>query len=203
MSLLIYGGSMEFIAVSVLLSRFDPVGTFVLTLMVHARHIFYGISMLDKYKGMGWKKGYLIFGMCDETFSINCTAQIPTGVDRGWFYFFVTLLNHFYWVTGATLGGVFGSLLNIQVEGLDFVMTALLVVIFLDNWMKEKNHSSSLIGLGFTFVCLVIFKSENFLIPSMACILIALTLARGKLEKRLDEDCGENSVDGGANNKES
>lgn len=191
MSLLIYGGSMEFIAVSVLLSRFDPIGTFVLTLMVHARHIFYGISMLDKYKGMGWKKAYLIFGMCDETFSINCTAQIPTGVDRGWFYFFVTMLNHLYWVAGATLGGLFGSLLDIQVEGLEFVMTALLVVIFLDNWMKEKNHVSSLIGLGFTILCLVIFKSENFLIPSMVCILVALTLVRGGLEKKVMEEPGQ------------
>lgn len=191
MSLLIYGGSMEFIAVSVLLSRFDPIGTFLLTLMVHARHIFYGISMLDKYNGLGWKKFYLIFGMCDESFSINCTADVPKDVDRGWFYFFVTLMNHIYWVMGATLGGVFGSLLEVQIEGLDFVMTALLIVIFLDNWMKEKNHVSSLLGVGLTLLCLILFKSENFLIPSMICILAALTLTRGRLEDRENNRKGE------------
>lgn len=96
MSLTIFGGSLEFVAVSMLLALFAPVQAIIMALMIQARHLFYGISMLDKFKGMGWKKPYLIFGMCDETFSINCTANIPADVNRGWFYFFVTLLNHFY-----------------------------------------------------------------------------------------------------------
>ena len=96
MSLLIFGGSLEFVAVEMLLSPFAPLSVIVMTLLIQARHLFYGISMLDKYKGMGWKKFYLIFGMCDESFSINCSADIPEDVDKGWFMFFVTLLNQFY-----------------------------------------------------------------------------------------------------------
>ena len=114
MSLTIFGGSLEFVAVSMLLAPFAPVQVFVMTLMIQARHLFYGISMLDKYKGMGWKKPYLIFGMCDETFRINYTADIPGDVDRSWFYFFVALLNHFYWFSGATIGGIVGSLLQFK-----------------------------------------------------------------------------------------
>lgn len=112
MSLLIFGGSLEFVAVEMLLSPFAPLSVIVMTLLIQARHLFYGISMLDKYKGMGWKKFYLIFGMCDESFSINCSADIPEDVDKGWFMFFVTLLNQFYWVASATIGGLIGSLLK-------------------------------------------------------------------------------------------
>lgn len=139
MSMLIFGGSLEFVAVTMLLSSFAPLQTLIMTLMIQARHLFYGLSMLDKFKGTGWKKPYLIFGMCDETFSINYTAKIPEHVDKGWFMFFVTLLNQIYWVSGATLGGILGSLLSFDTEGLDFVMTAMLVVIFLEQWLKEKS----------------------------------------------------------------
>ena len=155
-----------------------------MTLMINARHLFYGISMLDKYRGLGWKKFYLIFGMCDESFSINYTAEIPKDVDRGWFMFFVTLLNHFYWFFGATLGGIFGSLIHFNTEGLDFVMTAMFTVIFLDQWLKEKNHTSALAGMGISILCLIAFGSDDFIIPSMIGILGVLTLLRKPLEDR-------------------
>ena len=116
MSLLIFGGSLEFVAVEMLLSPFAPLQVFIMTLLIQTRHIFYGISMLDKFKGLGWKKYYLIFGMCDETFSINYTAIIPKDVDKGWFMFFVTLLNQFYWCSSATIGGLVGSLLKLEVN---------------------------------------------------------------------------------------
>src|SRR5699024_1742688 len=132
MSLTIFAGSVEFITVNLLLGAFNPLQALFLTLMVNARHLFYGLSMLDKFRGLGWKKVYLIFGMCDESFSINYTAQIPPDVDRGWFMFFVSLLNHFYWFSGSTLGGVFGGLIQFNTEGLNFVMTAMFVVIFLE-----------------------------------------------------------------------
>ena len=154
-----------------------------MTLMINARHLFYGISMLDKFRGMGWKKIYLIFGMCDETFSINYTAEIPSDVDRGWFMFFVTLLNHFYWFSGATLGGIFGGLINFNTEGLDFVVTAMFVVIFLEQWLKEKNYTSALAGLGISLLCLMAFGEENFIIPAMAGILIFLSILRRPLQK--------------------
>lgn len=183
MSMTIFAGSMEFVAVNLLLGAFDPLQALAMTLMINARHLFYGISMLDKYRGTGWKKWYLIFGMCDESFSVNYTAQVPEDVDRGWFMFFVTLLNQLYWVTGATLGGIFGSFLHFNTEGLDFVMTAMFVVIFLNQWLKEKNHASSLLGLGLSLLCLIAFGGDNFILPAMAAILAALTLLRRPLEK--------------------
>lgn len=183
MSLTIFAGSVEFITVNLLLGAFNPLQALALTLMINARHLFYGISMLDRYKGTGWKKPYLIFGMCDESFSINYTADIPADVDRGWSMFFVTFLNHLYWFSGATLGGIFGSLIHLNMEGLDFVMTAMFVVIFLEQWLKEKRHESSLIGLGVSLTCLILFGADNFIIPSMIAVLAVLTLLRKPLEK--------------------
>ena len=183
MSLTIFGGSLEFVAVSMLLAPFAPVQTFIVTLLVQARHLFYGISMLDRFKGLGWKRFYLIFGMCDETFSINYTAQIPEDVDRGWFMFFVTLLNHFYWFSGATIGGLVGSLLTFNTKGLDFVMTAMFVVIFLEQWRKEKRHYTAYIGLGSAAICLAVFGAESFMIPTMICVLVLLTAFRKPIEK--------------------
>lgn len=182
MSLTIFAGSMEFVAVNLLLGAFDPLQALVMTLMINARHLFYGISMLDRYRGLGWKKFYLIFGMCDESFSINYTAEVPKDVDKGWFMFFVTLLNHFYWFFGATLGGIFGSLIRFSTEGLDFVMTAMFVVIFLEQWLKEKNHISAMAGVGLSLLCLIAFGADNFIIPAMLVIFIFLTFLRGRLE---------------------
>lgn len=186
MSLTIFAGSMEFVAVNLLLGAFDPLGAFLLAVMVNARHLFYGISMLDIYKNVGRKKWYLIFGMCDESFSINVTADVPKGIDKGWFMFFVTFLNQCYWFTGAALGGIFGGFLTFNTKGIDFVMTALLVVLFLNQWMKEKQHYSSLIGVGCTVCCLILFGSSNFLIPAMLLILGILTLFRNPIEKAGD-----------------
>lgn len=183
MSVAIFAGSMEFVAANMLLGAFNPIQAFFMTLMINARHLFYGISMLDKFKGTGKKKGYLIYGMCDETFSVNYSADIPKDVDRGLFMFFVTLLNQLYWVTGATLGGLFGSLIKFNTAGLDFAMTAMFVVIFTNGWIKEKNHTSSLLGLGLSALCLIIFGADDFIIPAMAAILAALTALRGTLDR--------------------
>lgn len=183
MSLTIFAGSAEFVAVSLLLGSFNPVQALTMTVMLNARHLFFGISMLDKFKGLGWKKIYLIFGMCDESFSINYAADIPVDIDRGWFMFFVTLFNHLYWFTGATLGGVFGSLIHFSTEGLDFVMTAMFVVIFMDQWDKESQHVSALVGLAVSLICLTAFGADRFIIPSMLAILGLLTVLRGPLEK--------------------
>lgn len=184
MSLTIFAGSMEFVVVNLLLGAFQPLQALAITLMINARHLFYGISMLDKYKNTGWKKWYLIFGMCDESFSINYTAEVPEGIDRSWFYFFVTLLNHFYWFFGATLGGIFGSLIHFNTEGLEFVMTAMFVVIFMEQWLKEKIHISALTGLGISVFCLILFGADNFIIPSMIAVLSILTLLRKTIEGR-------------------
>lgn len=183
MSITILAGSMEFVAVNILLGAFNPVQTFLLTLMINARHLFYGLSMLDKFKNTGLKKFYLIFGMCDETFSINFTALIPSGIDKGWFMFFVTLLNHLYWVTGSVLGGILGSFITFDTDGISFVMTSMFVVIFLEQFLNEKNHLPSYAGLAISALCLLIFGADNFIIPSMAAILAILTFLRNHIEK--------------------
>lgn len=183
MSLVIYAGSMQFVTVELLLSSFDPIKAFFMTLMINARHLFYGISMLTKYKDMGWKKIYLIFGLTDETFSVNCSVTIPEEIDEGWFYFFVTLLDHSYWVIASLLGAVFGSFISFNTEGIEFVMTAMFIVIFLEQWLSNKNHTSAMIGLGVSILCLAILGSDQFIIPAMIAISLCLAILRkgGKL----------------------
>lgn len=180
MSTCIFAGSMEFVTVELLLSAFQPLHAFFLALLVNARHLFYGISVLDKYRGTGWKKFYLIFGMCDETFAINCAVDPSPGVDRGWFMLFVTLLNQLYWVAGATTGALLGSFLRFNTEGIDFVMTALFVVMFVNQWETSKDHRPALIGVGATLLCLLVLGADRFMLPAMALIVLALTLLRGK-----------------------
>lgn len=183
MAMVIFGGSLEFLCVSMLLSPFAPVSCFFLALMVQARHLFYGISMLERFKDLGWKRFFLIFGMCDESFSVNYSAKIPPDVDKGWFMLFVTALNWLYWVAGATVGGLAGSLITFSTEGMDFVLTALFVVIFLEQILSEKKHYSACIGVGVSLLCLVIFGADSFLLPAMAGILCLLTVFRGRIEK--------------------
>lgn len=182
MSMFIFAGSMEFVTVNLLLSSFNPIYAFFLTLMVNARHLFYGISMLDKYKNVGWKKYYLIYGMCDESFTVNCTVTPPEGIDRGWFMFFVTLLNQIYWVSGATLGALLGYVIHFNTTGIEFVMTALFVVMFINQWEETKDHRSALIGVVCSLICLLIFGSGNFILPAMASIILCFTFARNRME---------------------
>ncbi|MBQ7875151.1 MAG: AzlC family ABC transporter permease [Oscillospiraceae bacterium] len=183
MGIIVYGGSLEFVAVSMLLGSFAPLQTFLVALLIQARHLFYGIAMLEKYRGTGWKKLYLIYTLSDETFSVNCSAKVPEGVDKGLFYFFISLLDQMYWVFGAALGGILGSFIPFNTEGLDFVMTAMFVVIFLEQWLKEKKHYTALIGVFASAGCLLVFGADSFLIPTMVCILCFLTVFRKPIEK--------------------
>lgn len=185
MAAVVFAGSMEFVAVDMMTAAavFDPLGALLMAVMVNARHLFYGISMLDKYKNTGKKRWYLIFGMCDESFSINCTADIPEDIDKELFYFFVTLLNQIYWISGTAIGTLAGTFFNI--EGLDFVMTALLTVLFVDNLLKEKSHAGSVVGVCAAVLCLIIFGGDSFIIPSMLLILIALTILRKPIEEKI------------------
>ena len=183
MSLFIFAGSMEFVTVNLLLTAFNPLSAFLLALMVNARHLFYGISMLDKYKNTGLKKPYLIYGMCDESFCINCTVTPPADVDKGWFMLFVTLLNQIYWVAGAALGSLLGSVISFDTTGIEFVMTALFVVMFINQWEETDNHRSALTGVFCSMVCLFLFGAQHFIIPAMALIIACFSLmARPKQE---------------------
>ena len=183
MGTVVYGGSLEFVLASLLLGSFSPLSAFLMALMIQARHLFYGLTMLERYKGYGLRSFYMIYAMSDETFSITCSAEPPEGVDRGWFMFFITLLDQIYWVASAFLGAAVGSILPFSTEGVDFVMTAMFVVIFLNQWEKEKQHYSGLIGLAVPFVCLLVFGSGSFLIPSMICILVLLLGLRKPIEQ--------------------
>ena len=188
MSLFIFAGSMEFVTANLLLMpTFQPLHAFLLTLMVNARHLFYGLSLLEKFRGLGWKKPYLIFGLCDETFSIHCAVTPPEDVDPGWFMFFTTVLNQSYWVAGATLGGLLGQVIHFNTQGIEFVMTALFVVMFLSQWEQNKDHRPALVGVGCTLLCLLVLGSDHFLLPAMALIILCFLFLRKKFPQEVPQ----------------
>ena len=174
MSLLIYAGSMQYVAVGLLTGAAGFLTTALTTIVVNARHLFYGISMVDIYKGAGKKKAYMIFALTDETYSLVSKKQVPEGITRHDYCFLVSLFDHIYWVGGTALGALAGNLLPINFEGIDFVLTALFVTIFVEQWLSTKNHLPAISGVVSTTICLLIFGKDIFLIPSM--VLIAGTL---------------------------
>ena len=180
MSLFIYAGSMQYVAVSLLTSGVSLLTAAMTAFVVNARHLFYGISMVDTYKGMGRKKPYLIFGLTDETYSLVSQLQLPKDVSPSGYCFLVTLFDHIYWVSGTVLGSLTGTLLPINYEGVDFALTALFVTIFVEQWLSTKNHISAVCGVLASVVCLLIFGSGNFLIPAMLMIAFVLTVLRRK-----------------------
>ena len=181
---LIYAGSMQYVAIDLLAGGASLISAALMTLMVNARHLFYGISMLERYKDTGAAKPYLIFALTDETYSVVCSGDVPDGVDRKKYYFWVSLLDQFYWVVGCVAGALLGSVLPFDTTGIDFSMTALFLVVMVEQWRSTRDHTPALVGLGVSLVCMLVFGSSNFLIPSMIGITVALTLLRGTMEKR-------------------
>ena len=168
---LIYAGSMQYVTIDLLAGGASLISAALMTLMVNARHLFYGISMLERYKDTGAAKPYLIFALTDETYSVVCSGDAPEGVDQSRYFFWVSLLDQFYWVPFDT-------------TGIDFSMTALFLVVMTEQWKASRDHTPALVGLGVSLVCLLIFGSSNFLIPSMLGITAALTLLRKVTEKK-------------------
>lgn len=183
-SVFIYAGSMQFVSVSLLAAGFDPLTALIMTLMVNARHVFYGISMLGKYRRLGRLKPYLIFTLTDETFSILCSTDAPKGIKRKWFFFFVSFLDHIYWISGSVLGTIIGSLITFDTKGIDFVLTALFVVILINQWQSAKNHLPALIGIISAILCRVIFGASDFILPAMGMILLSVTILKAPMERR-------------------
>lgn len=181
LSLLCYAGSMEFVAVSLLTAGFDPVQALLMALMINARHAFYGLSMLEKYRGTGWARPFLIFSLTDETFSLVSTLEPPDGVTRRDFYFWISLLDYLYWQVGSVLGALISGLLPFDTTGLDFALTALFIVLFLEQWRKRENRPAALIGLGCTAVSLAVVGADRLVIPAMVLILAVLLGGRNKL----------------------
>jgi len=177
MSFLIYAGSMQYVAIGLLTGGASLLTAAVTTLMVNARHLFYGISMLDKYKGVGKRKPYLIFALTDETYSLVC-GELPdiAPEQRSNYYFFVSLFNQIYWVAGSVLGAVAGTLIQFNSEGIDFALTALFLTVFLEQWLSTKKHGPAIMGVAISVGCLLLFGGEKFLIPTMLILALLLCL---------------------------
>lgn len=184
MSVFIYAGSMQYLMVSLLTSGASVISTALATLMVNARHLFYGISMIDKYKGAGAKKPYLIFALTDETYSLVCHGDAPEGVNPHLYYFLVSLFDQIYWIIGSVLGAIVGSAVTFNSAGIDFAMTALFVTVFVEQWLTAKNHIPAIAGVCISVVCLAVFGSDLFLIPSMILILAGLSFGRPVFERK-------------------
>lgn len=184
MSTTIYAGSMQYAAIDLISGGASLITTALMTLMINARHFFYGLSMLDRYQGAGKKKPYLIFALTDETYSL-VVSPAPEGCDEKQYYFWVSLLDQIYWVLGSLIGGLLGPLLPFDSTGMDFAMTALFVVIFVEQWKSAKSHIPALLGLGIPLVCLMLLGAANFVIPSMILITLALSLLRNYLEVKM------------------
>ena len=186
MAVCMLAGSGQYLAISLMAGGASVLSAALATFLVNARHIFYGISLVDAYKGSGKKKFYMIFGLTDETYSLVTQNQPPEGMTRHQYCFVVTMLDHIYWVIGCVLGNVAGAVLPISFEGVEFVLTALFVTMFVEQWLSNKNHLPAIIGVVSTGVCLAIFGSEIFLIPSMALIAVLLVVSRKTGRRKAD-----------------
>lgn len=186
MSGFIYAGSMQYLAIDLLCGGASLLTTALTTLMVNARHLFYGISMIDRYKDTAKKKPYLIFALTDETYSLVCSEESVKGTDEPKeYYFLVSLFNQTYWVVGSIIGSLLGNVIPFNVEGIDFALTALFVTIFVEQWLTTKNHRSALIGVITSILCLIIFGDDSFLIPTMIIIVSLLIAQKSKLEEMM------------------
>ena len=183
MSLTIYAGSGQYLGVELLATGAVLADVALLTLLINFRHLVYGLSMLEKFRGMGARKLYMIFSLTDETYALLASAQAPVGVDPKKFYFSVALLDHSYWILGSIIGGVAGALLPLDITGIDFAMTALFVVIAVEQWQTYKNHIPALLGAGATLVFLALIGQQQMLLPSLGVIVLVLLVCRDFLDE--------------------
>lgn len=194
MSVFVYAGSLQYVGIDLLVSAAGPLTAFAMALMVNARHLFYGISMLGKYQPIGKGKSYLIFGLTDETFSVLCSEETPEGISKKWTYLWITLLDQLYWIAGTLFGAVAGNAISFDTKGLDFALTALFIMIFTEQWISQRDHKPAVIGVAASVICLLIFGQSAFIIPSMIVILLAVSLGYqkncggGKKDSRDNED---------------
>ena len=182
MSTLIFAGSMQYVSIGLITTGATFLTTAITTLMVNARHLFYSISMIDRYKNSGKWKPYLIFSLTDETYSLLCDGETPEGVNANTYRGLVSLFNHSYWIIGSVVGNILGAALPFSTKGIEFSMTALFVASFTEQWTSTKNHVPAITGLVCTILCLIIFGVDNFLIPAMLLITLVLTILRKKME---------------------
>ncbi len=190
-SLFIFAGSMQYVLVDLLLTAASPLTTAVMTVMVNARHLFYGISMVKRYRDKGKYRPYLIFALTDETYSLLCDETDYPAEYKGLYCFLVSLFNQSYWVSGSVIGAVTGAAVSFNSAGIEFSMTALFVTVFVEQWLTSKDHRPALTGLLATTLCLVIFGSSSFLIPAM--ILITVLLFVPYIQKKKETEAAHES----------
>lgn len=186
MSCFIYAGSMQYVTIDLLTSGASLISAALMTLMVNARHLFYGISMIERYRDTSPYKPYLIFALTDETYSVVCSGDVPEGVDEKKYFFLVSLFSQCYWIIGCVTGSLLGTVLNFNSTGIDFSMTALFLVVFVEQWRSTKNHISAVVGVGASLICLLIFGADQFLIPAMVSITVLLTVLRKNLNVEVE-----------------
>ena len=184
----VYAGSMQYVTVDLLAAGASLISVALMTVMVQIRHLFYGISVLKKYEKAGKLKPYLIFGLTDETYSLVSRPELPDNVDEYKYYFYLTLMNHIYWILGDVLGVIIGSSFAFNSAGVDFAMTALFVVIFVEQWESARSHFPALTGIVITAICRILFSADTFLIPSMIGITAALFMEKRWLEREMPAD---------------
>lgn len=183
MSVLVFAGSGQYLAVNFFVPGISFVQAIFLTFMVNVRHVFYGISLVERFNRFGKSRWYMIFALTDETYSLLCTTRVPDDVDEEKFLLAISLLDHFYWVLGSAIGAIAGTVLPINSEGIDFAMTALFVVIFIEQWMQKKNRIPAVVGVAAAFVSLQIFGADSFVLPAMLTILFVLFVGKKKIDK--------------------
>ena len=185
-SVFVYAGSLQYLGITFFTAAVNPWYALLMSVMLNARHLFYGLSMLDRLKGAGKFKPYLIFSLTDETFSVLCSEEVPHHLPGDWVYFFISLLDQLYWVTGTLLGAAAGAMLRFDTAGMDFALTALFTVIFIDQWKVQKNRRAELTGVFSSVICVLIFGKDVFIIPAMLLILSVITI--GYLKRKVKEE---------------
>lgn len=193
MSLTMYAGSGQYLGVTLLSTAAVLSQVALLTFLINFRHLVYGLSMLEKFRGMGWRKLYMIFSLTDETYALLASAQVPIGINAKNFYFSVALLDHLYWIAGGVLGSVAGALLGINTQGIEFAMTALFLVIAVDQWKGYPKHQPAILGAACTLVCLALVGRDNMLLPALGIIVVALLAMKSHLEDQAQEEEKEGS----------
>ena len=194
MSLTIYAGSGQYMGVELLRDGAALTSVAMLTLILNFRHLVYGLSMLEKFRGMGWRKLYMIFSLTDETYALLSSARVPERVDPHAYYFAIALLDHAYWILGSVIGGAAGALLQFDTTGIDFAMTALFLVIAVDQWESYPSHLPALLGCGITVASLALLGADAMLIPALCVIILSLLLLRARLDRAEEAGTGKEAA---------
>ena len=180
--LFVYAGSLQMLMVTFFENGVPLLTVTVTALLLSSRHLFYGISFIGKFRSYGAWKYFLIYGMSDESYSLLCSYKEQDGADEKWVHIFSTALIWIYWIFFSVLGGLVGSLIPFDTTGIDFALTALFIVIFLDQLKAGTSKLPAVVSIVASLLCLVLLGPDNFLLPALSVSVAALVLLRPRLE---------------------